>query len=1020
MDCLRVGDFELYPAERRLCAAGKPLELGARAFDLLLVLVEYQGRLVTKSTLLERVWPRLVVDENNLPAQIASLRRVLGAGAIRTVPGYGYRLDLAVSKRAVAAAAPDPGAPPRLAPPHRAWPNRLAPLIGREGDVRNLREALVRACLVTIVGAAGVGKTRLAQEILVLEAALPEAAVAWVSLQPLNEAAHVASAIALSLGLSLPEGVDGFAALRSALDQTPVLLILDSAEHLGEQLATQLAGLVLNTQGLAALVTSQAPLGIAGETIYRLAPLAVAAAGSAQPEIEHCAAVELFAQRALAADRRFELTGANAAQIAEICRRLDGNPLALELAAARVPALGIAALLERLDDRFRLLKLPGRPPDPRHGALHAAFDWSYGLLSRAEQKVFNRLGAFSGSFSLHAAARLAADETFDTSEAIDLIGRLVDRSLVTALPVDPPRYSLSETARYYARGRLEAELELDAARQRMGEAMLQLLDAAYQEYWSLDEAIWLHRYEPELDNVRAALNWATDNDRALGVALYGSAWPLFVETDLYAEGRVRYERTVALLSDTLARARVGRFWEAIATYDSSRQCDRARYAAELAADMHGATGDVRSRYYALTLLAFNWRGDDAAARAAFDLARRIEDPTWPPRLLTHGALTDGALLLSRGEFAEARIAYRRAVRLALASSERQALAATVNIVELDIACGDTAAALQLGRPLELSLRHSGRREAWFELLMTMFSALLIAGDTTQARAAGAELYELGRRLDPGKLYSVLDAMAYLACIDRRYDAAARSRSPTSPTKRTARRGAGRSKRGCGPVPHAASRKPWDRNGAPARPRSGKSSTRRPPVPWRSDYSRSPSRTPGLLGEKLRDQWDGRLRIFLHDPVPPHIADVVSDEIGLLNLEGIHYTGNIDGLILFGISGIRMGRQPHAAQVGHDHGVILGQQGGERRPHVARVAKAVQQHNRRSLSADPYIETGAVGLHCLRVKARGKGLDACQDWPVPIQCRCHHAGTPAGRSSALRPEDARLASMASAIALALAP
>src|SRR5271165_2737555 len=228
MDCLRVGAFELYPAERRLCAAGKPLELGARAFDLLLVLVEYQGRLVTKSTLLERVWPRLVVDENNLPAQIASLRRVLGAGAIRTVPGFGYRLDLAVSKCAAAAAAPGErpphDAPPRLSPPHRAWPHRLAPLIGREADVRNLREALGRACLVTIVGAAGVGKTRLAQEILVLEAAVPGAAVAWVSLQPLNEAAHVASAIALSLGLSLPEGVEGFAALRSALDQTPVLL----------------------------------------------------------------------------------------------------------------------------------------------------------------------------------------------------------------------------------------------------------------------------------------------------------------------------------------------------------------------------------------------------------------------------------------------------------------------------------------------------------------------------------------------------------------------------------------------------------------------------------------------------------------------------------------------------------------------------------------------------------------------------------------------------------------------------
>jgi predicted ATPase/DNA-binding winged helix-turn-helix (wHTH) protein len=777
MELISIGGFELYPSERRLCAQGNPVELGARAFDLLLVLVENHGRLVTKATLLERVWPRLVVDENNLPAQIASLRRVLGAGAIGTVPGFGYRLDLPLSRRQEAepAAIPDGGAEatPRLILPHRVWPNRLAPLVGRADDIRGIEAALSRACLVTIVGAAGVGKTRIAQEILVREAEKNAAPVAWVALQPLGDTPHVPSAIALALGLSLPEGIEGFLALRQALDQSPLLLILDSAEHFDDDFATQLAGLVSNTQGLKALVTSQAPLGIPGETIYRLSALAVPDPGAAQAEAARSAAVELFAQRAFAADRRFELSRANTSQVAEICRRLDGNPLALELAAARVPALGIAALLERLDDRFRLLKLPGRSPDPRHGALHAAFDWSYGLLAPAEQQVFNRLGTFAGSFSLNAAARMVADETIDSSEAIDLIGRLVDRSLVTALPSDPPRYALLETARYYALGRLGAENQLNAARERMAASMLQLLDVAYQEYWSLDEAIWLHRYQPELDNVRAAVDWAMDNHRALGVALFGSAWPLFVETDLYAEGRARYERAVALLSDTLPRARVARFWEAIATYDSTRQYDRARYAAELSAGMHAAEGDHRSRYYALTLLAFNWRGDDAAARAAFDVARDIEDPTWPPRLLTYGALTEGALLMSRGEFAEARVAYRRAVKFALIMSERQALAATVNIVELDIACGDTAAALQLGRPLALSLRHSGRRETWFELLVMTFSALLIAGDISEARAMGAELYELALRLDPGKLYSVLDAMAYLACVDDRTDAAAR-------------------------------------------------------------------------------------------------------------------------------------------------------------------------------------------------------------------------------------------------------
>jgi len=773
MDLIRLGSFELYPTERILRDAGKPVELGARAFDLLLVLVEQHGRLVTKTTLLERVWPRVIVDENNLPAQIASLRRVLGAGAIRTVPTFGYRLELPVSGPQAAESTPAPIGPPRLSVPRHAWPNRLGPLIGRDGDLRELHRALAQSCFVTIVGTAGIGKTRIAQEILAREAEKPGAAVAWVALQPLNEAQHIPSAIALALGLSLPDGADGFSALRQALEREPVLLILDGAEQMSGVLAAPLSALVLHTQGIRALVTSQVPLGVPGEMVYRLPALSIPDRETSQQDAARFAAVELFAERAAAADRRFQLTSANTPIVAEICRRLDGNPLALELAAARVPALGIHSLLERLDDRFRLLKLPGRPADSRHGALHTAFDWSYGLLAPSEQKVFNRLGAFAGSFSLNAAARCVADETVDTSEAIDLIGRLVDRSLVTALPVDPPRYALSETARYFAVDRLSAAHELGAAQARMAATMLHVLDAAYQEYWSLDEAIWLHRYASELDNVRAAIDWAAANDAALGVALYGSAWPLFVETDLYTEGRGRFARTVTLLSDALPRARTGRFWEAVATYDSSRQCDRARYAAELAAAMHAETGDRRSHYYALMQLAFNWRGDDVAARAAFDVARQLEDAAWPARLLTHGALTEGALLMSSGQFVEARVAYRRAVRLALTMSERQALAATVNIVELDTACGDTASALQLGRPLAMSLRHSGRRETRFELLVATFSALLIAGATDEARAYGAELYDLSLRLDTGKLFSVLDAMAFLACTDGSHDAAAR-------------------------------------------------------------------------------------------------------------------------------------------------------------------------------------------------------------------------------------------------------
>jgi predicted ATPase len=529
---------------------------------------------------------------------------------------------------------------------------------------------------------------------------------------------------------------------------------------------------VSQTRALRVLVTSQAPLGVAGETVYRLMPLPVPPADAAREVAAAYPALTLFAQRAAAADRRFELSAANTAHVAAICRRLDGNPLALELAAARVPSIGIGALLERLDDRFRLLKQGGRMADPRHGALQTAFEWSYGLLTAAEQRVFNRLGSFAGSFSLETASHCVADANTDAAEAIDLIGRLVDRSLVTALPVDPPRYALNETARYFANDRLVAVGERDLARGRMAAATLQLLDAAYAEYWSLDEAIWLQRYGAELENVRAAIDWAAEHDHALGVALYGSAWPLFVEMELFAEARARFDQTVRLIVDSLPRARLGRFWEAVATYDSTRQCDRARYAAELAAAMHGETRHSRSRYYALTQLALNWRADNAAARAALAEAQALEEATWPARLLTYGALTEGALLLSAGQFVEARAAYRRAVHLALTVSERQALAATVNIVELDLACGDTAAALQLGRPLSVSLRHSGRRATHFDLLAVLFGALLLAGEAEEARATGAELYELGVRLDPAKLYSVLDAMAYLACVDHRYEVAA--------------------------------------------------------------------------------------------------------------------------------------------------------------------------------------------------------------------------------------------------------
>jgi predicted ATPase/DNA-binding winged helix-turn-helix (wHTH) protein len=760
MDLIRIGTFDLYPTERQLLAGGHPVELGARAFDLLLVLAENPGRLVTKSVLIERVWPRLVVDENNLPAQIAALRRVLGAGAIRTVPRFGYRLDLPVSHAAAAAADGAAREVQRPAVPRRAAVAPTGQLVGRGSELEAVQRLLARERLVTLVGSAGVGKSRLALELLAREQQRPDTAAALVSLEPLETVDHLPSAIALALGITLAETVDRFQGLRQALECSEALLILDGAEHLAGPLAGPLATLVAVAPRVRVLVTSQTPLGRIGESVFRLGPMPVEEA------------TLLFAERASQADQRFGLNPENSALVAEICRRLDGNPLAIELAAARVPAFGLAALVSHLGERFRLLRVAGRAEDQRHGVLQAAFDWSYSLLTPAEQRVFDRLGAFAGSFALEAAARSVADATVDVPGAIDLIGRLVDRSLVTLLPREPPRYSLLETARCYARARLESTATTDDAERRVADALLQLLERAYDEYWSADEAVWLHHHEPELDNVRAALDWARRHDAPTAVALYGSAWPLFVETDLQAEARAAHAEAVALLSDALPPARLARFWEAIATYDSERQVDRARYAAEIAAALHGKTGDLRSRYYALLQLALNGRDDLDAAQGTLVAARRLEQPTWPARLLAHGAIVEGALLTSAGRYPEARAAYRRALDHALVASERQALAATVSIVELDIASRAIAGALQLARPLAISLRHSGRRETRHELLTLLFGALLLAGEDAEARAVGVELYELARRLDPARLYVALDAMALSAARAGRHELAA--------------------------------------------------------------------------------------------------------------------------------------------------------------------------------------------------------------------------------------------------------
>jgi predicted ATPase/DNA-binding winged helix-turn-helix (wHTH) protein len=527
----RFGAYRLEPAGRQLSEHDRPLKLGGRAFDLLLVLVERRDRTLSKDELLDLVWPRRVVEENNLQLQVVALRKLLGNGAIATVPGRGYRFVLPVVVE---------GAPPAAAPVVAAAEVAAAQgsLIGRAEDLDALIAQVRASALVTLAGSAGIGKTRLAQAAL---AAWGNGA-AWVELAPLPEgadAASVAAAAARALGVAADERASE--AVAAALATQPRLLVLDNAEHVLAGVASLVALLQARAPAARVLVTSQEVLHLPGEHVLRLAPLSLPGApGVAAAQAS--GAVALFATCARAADRRFVLDGGTVEAVVDICRRLDGIPLAIELAAARLPLLGLNGLRARLDERLQLLTVGSRSAPMRQQTLRAALSWSHSLLDDGARRVFRRLGVFLGGFTLEAAQELATDDTLDIWLAVEHLGTLVDKSLVVAEgtgAAEMPRYRLLETARLFALERLAEAGEHEAWRHRHA-----LVTAATLARTRSRRSAGPVGYGPsllealaaEVDNARAALRWAADGaDAAVGVTPATEASFAFMAANLHAE-----------------------------------------------------------------------------------------------------------------------------------------------------------------------------------------------------------------------------------------------------------------------------------------------------------------------------------------------------------------------------------------------------------------------------------------------------------------------------------------------------
>ena len=532
------GPFRLIPAERQLERDGLPVAIGDRALMILRTLVERAGEVVGKRELIAHAWPGTTVEEGNLRFQMVALRRALGDGLsgaryISTAPGRGYCFVAPIQRTDAADA---------LGPGHRTGdrsfrlPPRLARMVGRDDNVAAIVTKLLSDRFVSIVGPGGIGKTTVAVAVGHALSERFDAAVCFVDLGPLNDATLVPAALAATLGL-VTRTEDPVPSLLAALPDERMLIILDNCEHVIDA-AALLAERIFETRPrIHILTTSRESLRVEGEHIHRLLPLGTPPEGAlTAAEALTFPAVQLFVSRVAMIDDRFDLSDADAPTVAEICRRLDGIALAIELAAGRVEAFGIQGTAVRLGDRMELLWQGRRTALPRHQTLRATFDWSYDLLSEPERVVLRRLSVFVGGFAMDAAEAVAAGRGLDRPRVIEAIARLVAKSLVAA-DIEPghSRYRLLYTTHAYARCKLIESGEVDAFARRHAEYYRDLLDPS----GPVEADHWPRRLASEIDNIRVALNWAfsPEGDTKIGVALAANSAPVWGALSLLAECR---------------------------------------------------------------------------------------------------------------------------------------------------------------------------------------------------------------------------------------------------------------------------------------------------------------------------------------------------------------------------------------------------------------------------------------------------------------------------------------------------
>ncbi|MEP7247362.1 MAG: tetratricopeptide repeat protein, partial [Gammaproteobacteria bacterium] len=657
-EAYRIGPFLLDAETCVLSKDGTPVTLGKRAVSVLTVLVRSAPQFVPKPRIMEAAWPGVVVEESNLAVQISAIRRALALAAggerwLETLPTRGYRF-----------AGPVTGLPAKTtggAGARSNLPEPLTSFVGRARELAELQKLLRAKRLLTLTGTGGVGKTRLAMQVAAAMLEDYRDGVCLVELAALWNPELVPQAVITALGLQEQPGRSLTETLTDYLQSRQLLLVLDNAEHLLAACAPLADTVLRQCSTITVLVTSRERLGVPGELTYRVPSLSIPNPkrdATAQSVLDY-ESVRLFSERAQLHLPQFAVTDQNAAALANICHRLDGIALAIELAAARVRSMSIEEVNQRLDQRLGLLTGGARTLPPRQQTLRTAIDWSYDLLSDAEKALFCATSVFAGGWTLDAAERIGTGQAVEAPQVLDLLTSLTDKSLVVAEErAAATRYRLLETVQQYASEHLQRRGEEAACCRRHLAYFLAMAEAAEPQLTGKDQQALLERLAIEHDNLRSALTRSTaaSGDRECGVRLASCLSRFWLVRGFLAEGRGWLSNLLAATSAgaTGTRAKALNWAGILAWKQGDYPAAQALYAESLAIWRH--LGDRRGIGKVLNnqgLLAYEL-GDYRAARALHEESLGIDRELGDRWGVAVSLIHLGSLAMVQGDYPSAR------------------------------------------------------------------------------------------------------------------------------------------------------------------------------------------------------------------------------------------------------------------------------------------------------------------------------------------------------------------------------